>query len=208
VRSNPARVYGGWYWKRKRNAVYNVLGRVLHTMDRLCAFKCKCSDFLHEFCISKPRMNFRYFFTNMYVLDNSKNFFLKNYSVNKFVPQFCFHFVCAPGLPDDLFSDQKLQLVYILEGLAMDDVSVFYGHLLYFVAICYILWPFCGNLVYISPFWYIEPRKIWQPWCARRHDQLKQNKIATESKCQLILPTQWAKSIAPFLNCGQFRQKK
>jgi hypothetical protein len=44
----------------------------------------------------------------------------------------------------------------------------------------YILWPFCqfpshlvyfmANgiiypiLVYIFPSWYVEPRKIWQPW--------------------------------------------
>jgi hypothetical protein len=30
-----------------------------------------------------------------------------------------------------------------------------------------ILWTFgifCGNLVLISPFWFIVPRKIWQPW--------------------------------------------
>jgi hypothetical protein len=35
--------------------------------------------------------------------------------------------------------------------------------LLYFMAIRYILWPFgifFGNLVYVTPFWYIVPRKI------------------------------------------------
>jgi hypothetical protein len=38
------------------------------------------------------------------------------------------------------------------------------------------LWPFgicilyhlvyvlCGHLVYFPPFWYVVPRKIWQPW--------------------------------------------
>jgi hypothetical protein len=31
---------------------------------------------------------------------------------------------------------------------------MFYCHLVYFVVI----------LVYISPFWYVVPRKIWQPW--------------------------------------------
>jgi hypothetical protein len=28
------------------------------------------------------------------------------------------------------------------------------------------IWPigtFCGQLVYFSPFWYVVPRKIWQP---------------------------------------------
>jgi hypothetical protein len=23
---------------------------------------------------------------------------------------------------------------------------------------------FCGHLVYLSPFWYVVLRKIWQPW--------------------------------------------
>jgi hypothetical protein len=55
----------------------------------------------------------------------------------------------------------------------------------------YILWPFgpfsvpfgifygtlvhFGNLVYFSRFWYIEPRKIWQPWCSSR--ETKRNKV-------------------------------
>jgi hypothetical protein len=25
---------------------------------------------------------------------------------------------------------------------------------------------FCGHLVYIFPFWYVLPSKIWQPWPA------------------------------------------
>jgi hypothetical protein len=47
----------------------------------------------------------------------------------------------------------------ILEGLAMEDVSIFYGHLAYFTAIWYILWPFG----IFFPFWYVVQRKIWQP---------------------------------------------
>jgi hypothetical protein len=45
--------------------------------------------------------------------------------------------------------------------------GLFYGHLVYFTAIGNILWPFgifCGHLVYFSPFWYIVPKEIWQPW--------------------------------------------
>jgi hypothetical protein len=56
----------------------------------------------------------------------------------------------------------------------MEDVGIFYGHLVYFMTIWSSLRPFhlfnghfvyvfCGNLVYISPFWYIAPSKIWQP---------------------------------------------
>jgi hypothetical protein len=50
---------------------------------------------------------------------------------------------------------------------------IFCGHLVYFVDSCYILWPvaeFCGHLLYlygylvcVFPFWYVVPRKIWQP---------------------------------------------
>jgi hypothetical protein len=50
------------------------------------------------------------------------------------------------GLPDGLFSNQKSKFGLFLEGLAMEDVSIFYGHLVYF-----------------PPFWYVVPRKIWQP---------------------------------------------
>jgi hypothetical protein len=43
----------------------------------------------------------------------------------------------------------------ILDGIAMEDVGIFYGHLVNFTAIWYIVWPlgiFVGYLLYISPF--------------------------------------------------------
>jgi hypothetical protein len=39
------------------------------------------------------------------------------------------------GLPDGIFSDQKSQFGLILEVLAMEDVGIFYRHLVYFTAI-------------------------------------------------------------------------
>jgi hypothetical protein len=54
-------------------------------------------------------------------------------------------------LPGVKFSNQKSQFGYILEGLAMEDVGLFYGHLLHFIAIWCILWAFgefYGHLVY------------------------------------------------------------
>jgi hypothetical protein len=43
----------------------------------------------------------------------------------------------------------------------------FFGHLAYVMAIWYIFRPFNihinGHLVYSPPFWYVMPRKIWQP---------------------------------------------
>jgi hypothetical protein len=38
--------------------------------------------------------------------------------------------------------------------------GLFYGRQIYFIDIGI----FCGNLVHFSKFWYIVPRKIWQPW--------------------------------------------
>jgi hypothetical protein len=55
----------------------------------------------------------------------------------------------------------------------MENLGIFYDYFVYFTAIVNILWSFgifvviwyiCGHLVYLSPFWYFVPRKIWQPW--------------------------------------------
>jgi hypothetical protein len=43
------------------------------------------------------------------------------------------------GLPDGLFSNQKSQFGYILEGLAMENLGLFYDHLVYFITIWSIL---------------------------------------------------------------------
>jgi hypothetical protein len=63
------------------------------------------------------------------------------------------------GLPDGMcISNQKSQFGLILEGLAMEDIGIFYGHLVYFEAIWYILRQFgiiCGHLVYFAAIWYI-----------------------------------------------------
>jgi hypothetical protein len=37
-------------------------------------------------------------------------------------------------LPDGIFSNPKYQFGQILEGLAMEDIGIFYGHLVYFTA--------------------------------------------------------------------------
>jgi hypothetical protein len=64
----------------------------------------------------------------------------------------------------------KIPFGSILEGLARGNHGIFYNHLVYFTAIGNISRPFgifCGHLTYFSPFWYIVPRKIWQPWTIR-----------------------------------------
>jgi hypothetical protein len=69
-------------------------------------------------------------------------------------------------LPDGLFSNQKSTFVYTLEGLAMEDVGIFYGHLVHYTVFCYILRNFgivCGNLVYFSGFGILYQEKSGNP---------------------------------------------
>jgi hypothetical protein len=63
-----------------------------------------------------------------------------------------------PGLPDGLFSNKKSQFGYVLEGLAVENVVIFCGHLVNFSAI----WHF------LMAIWYVLPRKIWQPFPIHR----------------------------------------
>jgi hypothetical protein len=52
----------------------------------------------------------------------------------------------------------------------MENLAIFYDHLVYFRDIGNISWPFgifCGYLVYFPPLGYFGPRKIWQPWPRR-----------------------------------------
>jgi hypothetical protein len=56
----------------------------------------------------------------------------------------------------------------------MEGVGIFYGHLVYFTAIWYILWPFgifVGSLVYFLLLWYVAAGKIWQPCYTHRQQQ-------------------------------------
>jgi hypothetical protein len=61
----------------------------------------------------------------------------------------------------------KIQIWENMEGIAMEDVGIIYGHLVHFTVFCYILLTFGivrGSLVYFPLFWCFVPRKIWQPW--------------------------------------------
>jgi hypothetical protein len=71
------------------------------------------------------------------------------------------------GLPDGIFSNQKSQFGFISECLVEKDFAKIYCHLVYYSAILNILWPFgiiYGYFGIFFPFWYVAPRKIWQPW--------------------------------------------
>jgi hypothetical protein len=49
------------------------------------------------------------------------------------------HWDCSrTGLPDGIVSNQKSRFGYILEGLAVKDVGILYGHLVHFTAIWFI----------------------------------------------------------------------
>jgi hypothetical protein len=80
-----------------------------------------------------------------------------------------------------VFANQISLFVYILEGLGVENVGIFYGHWVYFVVFWYILLPlgiFYSHVVFLWPFifyiviflsfgaffqfWYVVPRKTWQ----------------------------------------------
>jgi hypothetical protein len=60
----------------------------------------------------------------------------------------------------------KIPVWVNLEGLAAEDVGIFFGHLVHFTAFCYILWTFGrirGNLVYFSRFGILYQEKSGNP---------------------------------------------
>jgi hypothetical protein len=65
-------------------------------------------------------------------------------------------------LPHGMFLNKKSKFGYILEGLAIKYVDTFYGHLVYFTAIWYILRPFgifgC-HLLFLVAIWF-----VWLPF--------------------------------------------
>jgi hypothetical protein len=64
-----------------------------------------------------------------------------------------------PGLPEGIFAFKKYQFEYILDGLGIENVGIFYGHLVYIMATWYILWPlgiYYG--IYFVIIWYVFSR--------------------------------------------------
>jgi hypothetical protein len=47
--------------------------------------------------------------------------------------------VIEPGLPDGIFSNQKYHFGLILDNISLEDVGLFFAHLVYFVAMWSIL---------------------------------------------------------------------
>jgi hypothetical protein len=81
--------------------------------------------------------------------------------------------------------------------IAMEDVGIFYGHLVHFTVFYYILLTFGivrGNLVYFPPFWYSVLRKIWQP-CLDFPNPLfpcgTRTRAKRSSKVKLSFPRPW-----------------
>jgi hypothetical protein len=64
----------------------------------------------------------------------------------------------------------------------MDDVGIFYSHLVYFVAILSIFLKFDV----FSPFWYVVSRKIWQPWTGDKKSIVVQRVTSELTVCSFI----------------------
>jgi hypothetical protein len=59
----------------------------------------------------------------------------------------------------------KIAILVNLGGSCNGRYFYIFVHLVYFdIVYGHVVGIFCGNLVYFPPFWYIVPRKIWQPW--------------------------------------------
>jgi hypothetical protein len=74
--------------------------------------------------------------------------------------------VSRAELPDGLFSNQKSQFGYNLEGFGKENVVIFYDHLEYVTTIWYRLWPFgivFGQLVYIPVLVCLDQEKSGNP---------------------------------------------
>jgi hypothetical protein len=68
-----------------------------------------------------------------------------------------------PWLPDGLFSYKKSPFGYILEGLGMENVGIFYYHLEYYTAMWWYTLRQLGfilcSLDLAFPFWYFQTNK-------------------------------------------------
>jgi hypothetical protein len=93
----------------------------------------------------------------------------------------------GPGLPDGFcFRTKNPNLGKFLEGLAMEDVGIFYGHLVHLTVFWYILWTFgiyCGNWVYFPRFGILYQEKSGNPAMDAIHffalsEILPQNNVA------------------------------
>jgi hypothetical protein len=63
----------------------------------------------------------------------------------------------------------------------VEDIGIFYGHLVYFTVIRYSIWTFgtfSGNLVYFSPCWYLCQEKSGNPGPARSTLKMGQSHLA------------------------------
>jgi hypothetical protein len=75
-----------------------------------------------------------------------------NYASSGF--QVCISLVMDQGCQIAYFLTKKKQFGLILEGLGMEDVGIFYGHLFYLL----LFGIFCDLFVYFIVIWYIFPR--------------------------------------------------
>jgi hypothetical protein len=78
------------------------------------------------------------------------------------------HFLRQAGLPDGIFSNQNPNLGKFWRDFQLKVLVYFWPLGLIHSHLVYII---CGHLEYFTvvwyifpPFWYVVPRKIWQPW--------------------------------------------
>jgi hypothetical protein len=75
-----------------------------------------------------------FLFVFCHVTMSTRIFFYKSQLANDDL-----HYRCPSGFPDGLFSNQKSQFGKILEGLRLENIYIYYGHLEYFMDVWDIL---------------------------------------------------------------------
>jgi hypothetical protein len=91
--------------------------------------------------------------------------------------------------PKKLCSNQISKFGYIFEGLGMEHVHIFYGHLKYLTAIWYILWTFgifCGYFVFFSRFGMYQEKSGNTDPVVKVYYKGKPNLISDIYKCKTM----------------------
>jgi hypothetical protein len=112
----------------------------------------------------------------------------------------------APGLPDGRYIFRPKIAIWVNFGGSCNGrcwyilctFGVFYGHLIYFMTIWYILWSF-GIPPAWHPFWCIVHRKIWQPCFAP-------SEINRWEVRSVRLEMFWKKCSKAYRNCALLRE--
>jgi hypothetical protein len=104
---------------------------------RIHWFKDEC---FHSFCFHSAQTIFKSFQIQVFFASPSIVPFVVSLQLFKLLERGLEKKLISAGLPDSIVSNQKITIWENLEGLGMEKVGVFFGHLEFITAVWYILW--------------------------------------------------------------------